>query len=136
MPRNGCGSPRSWISSRWIDKPKGCGVSTQLFAEDRHEPSPAIPWDEASARDTIARIVQDTEERFSPDMWWPTHPLDDGDAAPMYSLYMGACGVVSARETYGQMRYSLWTGDPGFAIYLWDCIRGSDRFPTLDVFFS
>ena len=40
----------------------------------------------------------------------------------------------AAREAYGQMRYSLWTGDPGFAIYLWDCIRSGDRFPTLDVF--
>jgi len=37
---------------------------------------------------------------------------------------------------YGRMRYSLWTGDPGFAIYLWDCIRGRGAFPTLDVFFS
>jgi hypothetical protein len=35
---------------------------------------------------------------------------------------------------YGCMRYSLWTGDLGFAIYLWDCIRGAAAFPTLDVF--
>lgn len=35
---------------------------------------------------------------------------------------------------HGQMRYSLWTGDPGFAIYLWDCLRGEPRYPTLDVF--
>lgn len=35
---------------------------------------------------------------------------------------------------YGRMRYSLWTGDPGFAIYLWECIRGAGEFPTLDVF--
>jgi hypothetical protein len=35
---------------------------------------------------------------------------------------------------YGRLRYSLWTGDPGFAVYLWDCIRGEARFPTLDVF--
>jgi lantibiotic modifying enzyme len=35
---------------------------------------------------------------------------------------------------YGRMRYSLWTGDPGFAVYLWDCIRGEAAFPTLDVF--
>ena len=33
------------------------------------------------------------------------------------------------------MRYSLWTGDPGFAIYLWDCLRGRAAFPTLDVFY-
>lgn len=35
---------------------------------------------------------------------------------------------------YGRLRYSLWTGDPGFAVYLWDCIRGEADFPTLDVF--
>jgi hypothetical protein len=35
---------------------------------------------------------------------------------------------------YGRLRYSLWTGDPGFAVYLWDCIRGEAAFPTLDVF--
>ena len=37
-------------------------------------------------------------------------------------------------QRYGQLRYSLWTGDPGFAIYLWDCVRAEGRFPTLDVF--
>lgn len=35
---------------------------------------------------------------------------------------------------HGQLRHSLWTGDPGFAIYLWDCLHGSGHFPTLDVF--
>jgi len=37
---------------------------------------------------------------------------------------------------YGQLRYSLWTGDPGFAIYLWDCLRAQAQFPTLDVFYA
>ena len=37
---------------------------------------------------------------------------------------------------YGQLRYSLWTGDIGFAIYLWDCLRAAATFPTLDVFFT
>ncbi len=36
---------------------------------------------------------------------------------------------------YGQMRYSLWTGDLGLAIYLWHCIQETDRFPTLDLFY-
>lgn len=36
---------------------------------------------------------------------------------------------------YGQLRYALWTGDPGFAIYLWDCLRSEAQFPTLDVFY-
>lgn len=35
---------------------------------------------------------------------------------------------------YGQRRYSLWTGDLGVAVYLWDCIRGEAKFPTMDVF--
>jgi hypothetical protein len=34
----------------------------------------------------------------------------------------------------GQLRYSLWTGDLGLAIYLHDCLRAEARFPTLDVF--
>jgi hypothetical protein len=36
----------------------------------------------------------------------------------------------------GRRRYSLWTGDIGFAIYLWDCVRATARFPTLDVFWN
>lgn len=38
--------------------------------------------------------------------------------------------------THGRLRYSLWTGDPGLAIYLWDCLRGRTAFPTLDVFYG
>jgi lantibiotic modifying enzyme len=34
-----------------------------------------------------------------------------------------------------RMRYSLWTGDAGFAIYLWDCLHGLARFPTLDIYY-
>ena len=50
---------------------------------------------------------------------------------------MHAIGQTEADATkYGQMRYSLWTGDLGFAIYLWDCINATARFPTLDVFFA
>jgi len=36
----------------------------------------------------------------------------------------------------GRMRYSLWTGDAGFAIYLWDCLHGTARFPTLDIYYG
>jgi hypothetical protein len=36
----------------------------------------------------------------------------------------------------GRLRHSLWTGDIGLAIFLWDCLRGRAEFPTLDVFFS
>jgi hypothetical protein len=48
-------------------------------------------------------------------------------------------GIAQSQEhalRYGQMRYSLWTGDLGFAIYLWDCLRAQAQFPTLDVFYA
>ena len=36
----------------------------------------------------------------------------------------------------GRLRHSLWTGDIGLAIFLWDCLRGRAEVPTLDVFFG
>ncbi|HYL58147.1 MAG TPA: LanC-like protein [Candidatus Acidoferrales bacterium] len=39
-----------------------------------------------------------------------------------------------ALAKFGQRKYSLWTGDLGLAVYLWDCIRGTARLPTMDVF--
>jgi hypothetical protein len=48
----------------------------------------------------------------------------------------GIAQVEQARQEYGQWRHSLWTGDPGFALYLLDCIEAKDRFPTVDVFFA
>ena len=39
-----------------------------------------------------------------------------------------------ARVAVGRGRYSLWTGDVGLAVYLWDCITGEPKFPTVDVF--
>jgi hypothetical protein len=38
----------------------------------------------------------------------------------------------AARAEYGRDRYSLWTGDPGFAVCLWSCITGDPQFPGLD----
>ena len=42
--------------------------------------------------------------------------------------------VEAARAHHGQGRHSLWTGDLGVACTLWSCVRGDDRFPTLDTF--
>jgi hypothetical protein len=39
-----------------------------------------------------------------------------------------------ARRELGRGRYSLWTGDVGLAIYLWDCLTALPRFPTVDIF--
>lgn len=38
------------------------------------------------------------------------------------------------RVQHGRGRYSLWTGDPGLACFLWDCVRERDEFPTVHAF--
>lgn len=48
-------------------------------------------------------------------------------------------GIVQTQDAarrHGQLRYSLWTGDLGFAVYLSDCLRAEAQFPTLDIFWS
>jgi hypothetical protein len=48
-------------------------------------------------------------------------------------------GIVQCERDavrFGQMHASLWTGDLGFATYLWNCIVAGDDFPCLDVFFA
>lgn len=52
--------------------------------------------------------------------------------ARAFAMHAVRQGEADARA-YGQLRYSLWTGDLGLACYLWDCIEGSCRFPTLDM---
>jgi hypothetical protein len=37
------------------------------------------------------------------------------------------------RRQYGRGRYSLWTGDPGLAVYLWHCLNESCGMPGLDI---
>jgi lantibiotic modifying enzyme len=38
------------------------------------------------------------------------------------------------KAQYGQGWFSLWTGDLGFAIFLWQCISEESGFPTMDFF--
>jgi lantibiotic modifying enzyme len=38
------------------------------------------------------------------------------------------------RAQYGQVWFSLWTGDLGFAIFLWQCVSEKSGFPTMDFF--
>lgn len=71
-----------------------------LHEPDRHEALATLAWDAARARDAIARIVADCEDRFAPDRYWPLHPRDaepGDDAGPAAtSLYFGAAGVMWA----------------------------------------
>lgn len=57
------------------------------------------------------------------------------ERARAFAMHAIAQSEADAAQ-YGRLRYSLWTGDPGLAIYLWDCIRGNAAFPSLDVFFA
>jgi len=68
-----------------------------------------------------------TFERTRDPMW-----LTRARAFAMHAI--AQCEQDEAR--YGGLRYSLWTGDPGLAIYLWDCVRGAAAFPTIDVFYG
>ena len=56
--------------------------------------------------------------------------LDRARRFAMHAIEQGERG----KSHHGQRKFSLWTGDLGLACYLWDCIRGSAEFPTLDVF--
>jgi hypothetical protein len=55
------------------------------------------------------------------------------DRARAFAMH-GIEQTQSEARAVGRMRYSLWTGDPGFAVYLIDCVQGTAGFPTLDAF--
>jgi lantibiotic modifying enzyme len=53
------------------------------------------------------------------------------DRARCFAMH-AAAQVAAARAQYGQGRYSLWTGDAGVAVYLWQCLTATSGMPTLD----
>ena len=57
------------------------------------------------------------------------------ERARAFAMHAIAQSEADAKE-HGQLRHSLWTGDPGLAVYLADCIREEAAFPTMDVFFG
>ncbi|MFT3819041.1 MAG: LanC-like protein [Rubrivivax sp.] len=71
----------------------------ELLDPARHEPLSAAPWDEARAREAIARIGTAAESEFDErEGGWLLHPQDDppqpGNRS--FNLYWGATGVVWA----------------------------------------
>jgi lantibiotic modifying enzyme len=59
-------------------------------------------------------------ERTGDDLW-----VERARAFAMHA----AAQVARARQTYGRGRFSLWTGDPGTALYLADCLAGGGEPP-------
>lgn len=54
------------------------------------------------------------------------------DRARAFAMHAIAQSEADA-EAVGRRRYTLWTGDLGLAAFLWDCLEGQARFPSLDV---
>jgi lantibiotic modifying enzyme len=59
-------------------------------------------------------------ERTRAEMW-----LERARAFAMHAAEQ----VALERAQLGRGRYTLWTGDPGTALYLADCLDGSGRIP-------
>jgi hypothetical protein len=64
-------------------------------------------------------------ERTGDELW-----LDRARAFAMHAAEQ----VEQARAEHGRGRHSLWTGDPGAALYLQNCLAASTAFPGLDYF--
>ena len=67
------------------------------------------------------KLLELTEE----ELW-----LDRARAFAMHAVEQ----VDAERARYGRGRFSLWTGDPGVALYLAGCVSADARLPTLDEF--
>jgi hypothetical protein len=55
------------------------------------------------------------------------------ERAGSFAMHAMKQSEAEARH-HGRLRFSLWTGDLGLAIYLSSCLRADPAFPTLDVF--
>jgi hypothetical protein len=62
--------------------------------------------------------------RRSGDAMW----LDRARAFAMHAIEQSEL----ARAQHGQGRYTLWTGDAGLAVYLWQCLQGRPGMAALD----
>ncbi len=64
-------------------------------------------------------------ERTGDELW-----LERARAFAMHAIEQ----LERASRRFGRGRHSLWTGDPGTAVYLSDCIAATTELPTLDHF--
>lgn len=64
-------------------------------------------------------------ERTGDELW-----LERARAFAMHAIEQ----VEQCSARYGRGRHSLWTGDPGTALYLHSCLTAASAFPTIDRF--
>ena len=55
------------------------------------------------------------------------------ERARAFAMHAIAANDVALQQ-HGQRKFSLFTGDLGLAIFLFDCIAGVPRMPLFDVF--
>ena len=65
-----------------------------MFDPARHAPLTTTPWSPDAVRAAIQAIVADAEAHFSPEGWWPAHPMDEHMPDGMPALYVGAAGMI------------------------------------------
>ena len=64
-------------------------------------------------------------ERTGNELW-----LERAQALAMHAIEQ----IEQTTTTHGRGRYTLWTGDPGTALYLHSCLTATASIPTLDHF--
>jgi Lanthionine synthetase C-like protein len=74
-----------------------------LYDPKHQVPLTPTPWNESTARQTIAEIVADTEASFDRESFWPTHPWDDAQGI-LKGLYFGAAGTIWALRYLAEKR--------------------------------
>ena len=109
---------------------------TKLFEPARHEGLAAPRWDEGVARRTIAKgggLCHGTAGNGYAFLKLYVRTDDERllERARVFAMHAVAqCERHAA--SYGLRHYSLYTGDPGIAIYLTQCIGGTAVWPGLD----
>jgi hypothetical protein len=74
-----------------------------LYDPKRHESLASTPWNESTARQTIAEIVADTKARFDRESFSPTHPREDAQGI-LKDLYFGAADTIWALRYLAEKR--------------------------------
>ncbi len=135
MSQDGLMSPRGQIRVQWCHGAPGIVASLAGIApgDDEHErlllAGGELTW-LAGPLTKGANLCHGTAgngyaflalfARTGDELW-----LDRARAFAMHSIAQ----VDRAREQFGRGRYTLWTGDPGTALYLADCLDGSLNVP-------
>jgi Lanthionine synthetase C-like protein len=130
--------PRGELRVQWCTGSPGVVVSAyQYLDEELFLAGAELPWrtgpPSLEKGPGICHGAAGNGYAFLKAYWRTTHELwlDRARRFAMHALEQ----VRRLRAQRGRGRYSLWTGDPGVALYLADCISGTGIYPVLDEFY-